>query len=328
GIEALGAQVTIARGDVSSSADVARVIDSFHHAAKPLAGVIHAAGILDDGVLLQQNPQRLHAVMAPKVQGALEISNHILPLSIDFFVLYSSVAGLLGSAGQSGYAAANSFLNALAHHQRDRGKVALSVDWGAFSDVGMAAESSARGARLAARGLGSLTPEEGTQALERLIEQDIAHIAVLPLDPATWAQADPGAAATPRLSQLFSGAKTQVDEPKHLLAALAGSGPDQRRRILEDFLCGVASSVLRIPVERVDPAVSLTNLGLDSLMGLEFKQRLKRESSVNVPVSQLLDGSIASLIDIFVEALPESSQLPDEDAIAEEEDDSWVVLRL
>src|SRR6185503_16441592 len=132
----------------------------------PLRGVVHAAGVLDDGVLLQQDDRRFAAVLAPKVAAAWDLHVLTRDVALDQFVLFSSAAALLGSPGQGNHAAANAFLDALAHRRRAEGRAATSVNWGAWRDVGMAAAQENRGDRMAAHGLLGLTTPEGLAALD------------------------------------------------------------------------------------------------------------------------------------------------------------------
>src|SRR5262249_28336122 len=148
-------------------------------------GVVHAAGVLDDGLLLHQELARFERVLAPKVAGAWNLHLATRDEPLDFFVLYSSAAALVGAEGQASYVAANSFLDALAHHRRGLGLPAVSIDWGLFAGVGLAAgdqRGAQRGDRLAARGLGTLTPAQGNELVGRLACGPHAQIGVVPLD--------------------------------------------------------------------------------------------------------------------------------------------------
>ncbi len=321
-----GTHITVARGDITSQTDLESVLETIRNAGEPLAGVFHLAGILDDGLLAQQSADRLQTVMAPKIRGALHLDALTRTLPLDFFVLYASVAGLFGSAGQSGYAAANAFLDAFAHHRRALGLPALSVDWGAFADVGMAAADENRGARLAQRGLGSLSAQEGLLALERLLERGDTQTAVIPLDARAWAESDPTAAASPRLAPLFADAVAgdPDDTSQSLLQRLATATPESKRRLLDDFLREVAARVLRIASEKIDPDALLTSVGFDSLMGLEFKQRLERETTVSIPVARILrDSSLTTIAAHILEHLPKSSDVAPTE-VQEGADEDWV----
>jgi myxalamid-type polyketide synthase MxaB len=143
-MRAAGASVREVRADVASPADTARLIEACQ-AEAPLRGVVHAAGVLDDGVVDRQTAERFSRVLAPKVYGAWNLHHQTRELPLDFFVLFSSMASVLGSPGQSSYAVANAFLDALAHHRRARGLPGLSINWGPWSEAGMAALLSLAG---------------------------------------------------------------------------------------------------------------------------------------------------------------------------------------
>src|SRR5262249_9402991 len=137
-----GADVRCFSADVADDANVQRILQDIATAMPPLKGVIHAAGIIDDGLLSQQSWERFEVVMAPKVQGAWNLHEATKSMNLDFFVMFSSLASLLGSAAQASYAAANAFLDALAHRRRLLGLHGLSVNWGSWAAGGMTARLS------------------------------------------------------------------------------------------------------------------------------------------------------------------------------------------
>jgi acyl transferase domain-containing protein len=142
-LRASGAIVRVVKADVARSDHVARLIETCQTQG-PLRGVVHAAGVLDDGILVKQTAERFARVMAPKIRGAWELHIQTQTLPLDFFVCFSSMASLVGSPGQGNYAAANAFLDALAHHRRARGLAGLSINWGPWADAGMAAKLHSR----------------------------------------------------------------------------------------------------------------------------------------------------------------------------------------
>ncbi|NMO18054.1 SDR family NAD(P)-dependent oxidoreductase [Pyxidicoccus fallax] len=289
-LEARGTRVTVAKADVAERAHVERVLDGVRSSGMPLRGVIHAAGLLDDGLLLQQTPARLRKVMAPKVQGALHLHTLTRGMPLDFFVLYASGAGILGSPGQGNYAAANTFLDALAHHRRREGLPGLSIDWGAFSGVGLAAAQENRGARLASRGLRNLTADEGLVTLERLLQGGSAQSAVLPFDVRQWVEFYPAAASSPLLSRLRAEQpheRRAVAGDGALAEKLAAAAPEARATVLLEFLRGEAARVLRIAENKFDTQAPLTSLGMDSLMGLELRNRIEGALGIKVPATLL-----------------------------------------
>src|SRR5262249_1999400 len=148
----------------------------------PLRGIIHAAGILDDGILPQMSQDRLEQVMAPKITGAWNLHRLTSGTPLDFFVCFSSLASVVGSPGQSNYAAANAGLDALVHYRRRLGLPALSINWGPWAEVGMAAADAKRGERVAQQGFGSIAPAQAVRVLEQLIQQERPQLAVVSID--------------------------------------------------------------------------------------------------------------------------------------------------
>ena len=284
-MEALGAMVTVAAADVSDAAALAEVLARID-AARPLRGVIHAAGLLDDALLEQQSPARLRNAMAPKVMGALNLHTLTKGVALDFFVLYGSAAGLLGSAGQANYAAANTFLDALAHHRRSLGLPAVSIDWGAFSDVGLAAAQAKRGERLAGRGMASLSAAQGLTALARVLQADLPQVGVVAIDVRQWSEYYPAVATSRMLSRLRAPSLLAAASGNAaLLERLGVAGAEGRVELLQEFLGRQVSEVLRIPVENIDLEAPLTSLGMDSLMGLELRNRIEAALGVAFPAT-------------------------------------------
>ncbi|HEV2147081.1 MAG TPA: SDR family NAD(P)-dependent oxidoreductase, partial [Longimicrobiaceae bacterium] len=167
-IRATGAEVTLARADVAREDEVRALVEGLD---RPLAGVFHAAGVLADGTLAAQRWERFAPVLAPKVAGAWNLHRATEGLPLDHFVLFSSAASLLGSAGQGNYAAANAFLDALAHHRRARALPATSVNWAPWAEAGMAAGlGEARGDRWKGQGMGALSDAQGLASLGEALE--------------------------------------------------------------------------------------------------------------------------------------------------------------
>ncbi|WAS99596.1 type I polyketide synthase [Nannocystis poenicansa] len=303
-------RVTVVRADVSQRTEVARIVDAIAAEGPPLGGVVHTAGILDDALLEQLDAPRLHAVMAAKARGALHLDALTRDATLDFFVLYASGAGLLGAPGQANYAAANTVLDALAHRRRARGLPALSVDWGLFADTGLAAVLSERGARLVARGARSLKADEGLAILERLLAGGPPQVGVLPLDVRAWAELVPAVAGMARFARL--GAATGAGpRDEDLAARIAAAAPGERPDLVRGLVRGHVARVLRLPEARVDEDTPLTGLGMDSLMGLELKHRLRRDTSIDVPMIELLrDMTVTRLVRRVLEQWPAAGEAP------------------
>jgi NADPH:quinone reductase-like Zn-dependent oxidoreductase/acyl carrier protein len=307
-----GAQVVVAKADVAQEQQVAGVLADIHQSVPPLRGIIHAAGILDDSILLQLNRERFMSVMAPKIRGAWNL--HILTLneSLDFFVLFSSAASLLGSPGQGNYAAANAFLDALAHHRRAQGRPAISINWGPWSEVGLAARPN-RGGRLALRGMESMTPEQGVKVFGELLRQGTTQVGVMPVNWQQWCQFYPSVGASPLLAHLLriegenpleaggpSGRESLTRD------ALLATEPGERQQLVESYLGKQIAKVLGLSASKLstlDAHQPLSRLGIDSLMAVELKNRIETDLEVTIPMLSLLRGpSVAQLTTLLLEA--------------------------
>jgi phthiocerol/phenolphthiocerol synthesis type-I polyketide synthase C len=282
-----GADVRIERADVAHEADLAAALARIGAEMPPLRGVVHAAGVLDDATLLQMDQARLARVLAPKLQGSWNLHRLTHAQELDFFVLFSSAAPLLGLPGQANYAAANAFLDALAHHRRARDLPALSINWGPWSEAGLAAAREDRGSRLERLGLGSLSPEQGIGALEALLRTPAAQCGVLRLDAERWCASYPAATASPFLAALRES-EPSVAEPEPTTdgiraTVLAARSARERQALLETHLRERVAQVLRLSAERVTLAQPFKALGMDSLMTLELRNRL--EADLGIPLS-------------------------------------------
>jgi len=286
-LAAAGAEVEIARGDIADRAFVARLFDDLQARGRSVRGIVHAAGVLDDALLEQQDGARLARVLAPKVAGAWNLHQQSTRWRLDFFVLYSSAASLVGSPGQSNYAAANAFLDALARHRRTNGLPGLSIAWGAFSEVGMAAAQQNRGGRLEGRGVRSLTPDEGLAAFDRLLRSDVAQIGVVPFDVRQWIEFFPQLVSSSRFAHLLQNAAATTAAPAPFRQSLETAPPDKRLPLLTEFLAGQVGRVLGIDPKRLNHQTPLPAMGLDSLMGLELRNRIEAGLAMKLSAAML-----------------------------------------
>ncbi|MYM92140.1 KR domain-containing protein, partial [Rugamonas sp. FT82W] len=176
---------TIVEGDVAVADDAARMVAAASN--PPLAGVVHAAGLLEDGMIADLDAGRLARVLAPKVAGGWNLHRSTEKLDLDFFLLFSSVAAIIGNLGQGAYAAGNAFLDGLAIWRRRRGLAATSLNWGPWAEAGMAA--ALENDRFAAMGIRQLAPAQGLRAMMRLIGESPIQAVVADIDWAAYGRA-------------------------------------------------------------------------------------------------------------------------------------------
>jgi NADP-dependent 3-hydroxy acid dehydrogenase YdfG len=298
GLRERGVTVTAVAADVADVAQVGAVLAEIAATLPPLRGILHAAGIVDDGMLDEQTLGRFEGVMRPKVQGTWNLHHLTLALPIDFFVLFSSGAALLGSPGQSNYAAANSFLDAVAYHRRARGRHAVSINWGSWAEVGMAADvGEAHRRRWASQGLNMITPDEGVRMLQDILQRSVSpNVAALPLDTSKLPQS--AGRFFERLVRTESkvGPATAVNDGD-VLRRLGKAPLSDRPAMLSEFLVDQVVRVLALPsAARARLDVSLMDIGMDSLTAMELRNRVQAALKVRLAVGDLLRGpSISEL---------------------------------
>jgi acyl transferase domain-containing protein/NAD(P)-dependent dehydrogenase (short-subunit alcohol dehydrogenase family)/acyl carrier protein len=277
-MEEAGAQLECVQADVSQRSEVERLFSRIGERLPPLGGIVHAAAVLDDHTLLEQSEESFRKVFGPKALGAWNLHALCEGLELDFFVMYSSAASLFGSPGQSNYTAANALLDALSHERARRALVSMSIQWGAFAEVGLSAAQDNRGKRLSSRGIASFTPAEGLEALRRLFERPRTEVGVMRFDARRWIEFYPGAAGLPFLAEamtedpFYDG---DGEEVQHLLERLKSMNPRERLYLLERLLLEEAGSVLRLDPSRIDRFAPFQSLGMDSLTSLELRNRIE-----------------------------------------------------
>jgi acyl carrier protein len=309
-LRAEGANIVVAQADVADPAQLDAVLADIDYSLPPLRGVMHLAGVLDDSIALHLDRTRMWAVLAPKLRGAWNLHLRTANRNLDFFALFSSVASLIGSPGQSNYAAANAFLDALAEHRRARRLPATSINWGPWADVGMAAREG-RATRLAATGMTAIAPETGLEILGQAIASDRAQIGVLPVEPAAWQRFAPGGHAPPYLARLIAAASgTARATPTVVIAsaldraALLAAPAHDWQPILENQLREQSARVLKMAPAALDVEQPLSHLGIDSLMAIELKNRIEADLGVAIPMVKFLEGpSVRDLSGFLAEQL-------------------------
>jgi len=247
---------------------------------------MHTAAVIENRLITQLDPDSFTSVLRPKAMGAWVL--HQLLDDLDFFVLFSSLGAVLGETGQANYAAANVFLDTLAAYRRNLGKPALSVNWGGWTGLGFAiTEGGLRTIQyLEQQGIGSFTPEQGVAVLDYLMRRQLAGIgapqaAVMPVNWGKFRSGNSSASQFRLLSDFFNAPDEQQDvnhsSSVRLLDELMAAKPEQRRSMLEAYLQNQIARVLKLELARVEPTKPLGMMGVDSLMGLELRNRLESD---------------------------------------------------
>ena len=286
-----GATIGVVAADISRDEDVSRLMQTISNEFPPLKGVVHSAGVLDDGILTLLDWDRFSRVFEPKVYGSWLLHEYTKSLELDFFILQSSLLSLLGSAGQANYSAGNTFLDSLAAHRRGLGLPATAINWSAWSGGGLATASGARGkAMWSSLGVKFVSPDLAMQAFDELMRRDVEQIAVAAADWPTYA----GKVGKPLfLAELLIGnehsGSPKPTQAKRAMAAPPMPGNGDRRRQLLDRLQQRISAELGF-ADPVDLDRPLNEVGLDSLRSVTLANDLEDEFGILISISELISG--------------------------------------
>jgi acyl transferase domain-containing protein/acyl carrier protein len=278
---------TFLAADVSSEDEVQSLIAEIDRELPPLSGIIHAAGILEEGRLGEQTSESFEAVLAPKARGAWNLHLATKDRNLDYFICVSSIASVWGSPGQSAYAAANAFLDGLAEHRRAKGLAALTVNFGPWGGGGLADKRSR--AALAQQGIRTMGPTRAIAALESLLSAGRGHAIVADINWPVFSAVYQARRERPLFSELpVLTASARSIRASGTLTELNGAPPGERRKLLERHLREVVASILRLSATDLDPEMGFAGLGMDSLMAVELRKRLQETFGASVVLSTTL----------------------------------------
>ena len=280
-LRAQGVRVEVELADVTDTAALDAMMARMDAQLPPLAGVIHSVGVLSDRALSNQTWESFEQVLSPKILGAWQLHRATVDRDLDLFILFSSRVGVMGNPGQANHAAANAFLDQLAGHRRALGLAGQAMAWGAWSEIGEAAEQRERIEwRRASLGGRWFTPQQGIRALDRLVRKDATTAVIMSMD---WSVFEEAVEDHPLfLEELLSTATkddTSETAPQEDLLAQLQRGPTAGPKdLLVPFVQQAVQAVLRLP-SPPSPTVGFFDLGMDSLMSVELRNRLNRALS-------------------------------------------------
>ncbi|MGF6970953.1 acyl transferase domain-containing protein/acyl carrier protein [Paraburkholderia sp. WC7.3g] len=301
--------------DIASAAEVDELIKSIEaDAARPLKGILHAAGTLEDGLLLTQPMSSVMKVLTPKIAGTLNLHRATAHLAVNHFVSFSSIVSCIGSPGQCAYAAANAYLDALSLGRNEEGLSGHVMNWGLWGGKGMAEQLDAQQLRrIETYGLKVLDPDAALHDLDALMAERQGHSQIWNVDVDTLLKRSASGSLRTLLKEITDG-------PANVPAGTAGSASSlgqrlaalsdgERETALRDHLVGEIAATLQIAPERVSPSVALIELGLDSLMAAEFRNALRDELGIDIPFGRLLEGAtlnevVSTIVDTMGRGAP------------------------
>ena len=295
-LEEKGITIQLESVDVKNYAQIEQVINNL---SLPLRGVIHAAGILDDGLIKNLSWERFQAVLMPKVTGAWNLHLATQNKPLDWFVCFSSIVSVFGAAGQSNYAVANAFMDSLMNYRRRLGLPGLSVNWSIWDEEGMANRlTTQQQQRLTQQGLTAIAPNKGLRVLKQLLQQQATQTIVFPVDWTTFFAQQPP-------NPFFTEVQPQIEsQPTHnpsFLQRLAATPENKRKTLLQEHIRSQIAQVLGYPdSDAIDIQEKFADLGMDSLMAVEFKNNLQTSLGNAVSLTAAFDYPTIELLTDYI----------------------------
>ncbi|MET9758084.1 SDR family NAD(P)-dependent oxidoreductase [Streptomyces sp. NPDC006372] len=281
-LRARGTSVAVVRGDIAEPDVAPSLVRAALAEGHTLRGVAHCAGVLHDRMITDLEPADFDKVLRPKTVGARHLEAAIADHDLDWWVIYSSAAALIGSPGQSAYAAANAWLDAIAHHRRASNRPATAIAWGPWENIGAAAGNPALA-------LEPIHLTEGMDALQALVTLNRTHVGVVHLDAGRVLAAFPGLSAIPFFNDVLEDSALSADDwvGPDGITALGSSAPE----LVYARLAKRTAAIMGFSAHELDETTALTELGLDSLMAVRIRNALRQDFGIDLPAPRLLRGA-------------------------------------
>ena len=301
-----GVKANAVAADVTRRADVDAVVRRIAKDRVPLAGVFHSAMVLDDGFVTQLNAERMLRVLEPKVLGAWNLHEATAHLALDHFVMFSSMAAVLGSSGQANYVAGNRFLDLLAAHRRRVGLAGQSINWGALGGAGAVQRNKAILKYLKTMGMPPLALEETLGGLGILLRKDAPSVGYCKIDWQALSRANTALKRLPRFADVSASAGGQGGGGRIRNELLAAKGAE-RERLMKDYIAQQIAKVLKIDAKTLEPGRPLNELGLDSLTSFQLKNKIESEVGITLPVGKFLQKPTIDSLAVTIGEVLETS---------------------
>ncbi|MES2203582.1 MAG: SDR family NAD(P)-dependent oxidoreductase [Pseudomonadota bacterium] len=291
-LENKGVTVKVIKFDIAQAEKIAELRSQLDNT---LRGVIHTAGVLDDGMIIDQSAQRFASVMAPKIQGTWNLHQVTQHLSLDFFVCFSSMTSVIGAMGQASYAVANAFMDAFCQFRHQQGLAALSISWGPWDSPGMANNQALKN-HWNKIGMSVIAPEQGIDIFGRLLKSHVSHMGVIAMD---WTKYPDDSSF---FEYLKPAAMTQVSEKNSLADEIKTAQGEQRKKLLIRY---IESQICNILGYDAGQSFSVTQgffeLGISSLTSVEFRNNVQHDLDCRLPSTLIFDyPTIKKLVDYLI----------------------------
>ena len=305
-----GVEVVICSTDITDHEQARRAVAAAR-GMRPLRGIIHAAMVLDDATIEHLTEERMWKAMGPKIVGAWNLHALTSDETLDFFVMFSSIASIVGNPGQANYVAGNAFLDALAYYRRSRGQPALTINWGVLGEVGHVAGSAETAQRLDRLGLEPMPLSATLDALDELMSSAAVQVTAAQVDWKTLLRGA-GSRIPARYAGLAGdsaaedGRASTGSRPHDILEADEAALPS----LLEAYIRDLLARAMGTSPARIDNQQSLRNLGLDSLIAVEVRNRINSDLGMNIPLAKFMqsESTLTVLAGHVAERLQESNR--------------------
>lgn len=295
-----GIDVDCPKIDISQADQVTQIIMRLQQNGTKVRGIFHGAMVLDDGFLVDMDEDRYRAVMLPKVKGTLNLYECCKDLDLDYFVLFSSVASLVGNRGQANYIAANTFLDEFSQMARREGFPAITINWGVLAETGVAARNAEVSRLLAQEGVSGLSNQQALSALDYLLTLDKPQIGVLQVDWQRWKAANSSREQLSRFHTLFAAGSQQDGaanaKSKQIAEELFALSEEERYQYIESILQQSVAKVLKLTPNKIDVSQDVGKLGIDSLMFLELTLVIQDSLGLDITTMELMKEPVISIL--------------------------------
>lgn len=301
-MEQSGANILVCKADITDETQVAAMFSEIEKNMPPLKGVVHSANVYDDMLVKDMTRESFEKVMKPKALGAWFLHRHTEALPLDFFVMFSSISSIIGNPGQGNYAAANLFTDSLARYRKKIGKCALTINWGAISDTGQAAEDEAVGKHLSRIGIEAVSSGSALNAMKELLDGNKTRMTVAEVNWQRWKDAH-ASGDSPKFSRLGSvpGKDASDSTPSADMQERLKKSEDARGLLVE-YIRKEISKISGVGWDMLDEEKGFADMGFDSMMSLELRNRLIADFQRQFPTTLLFNyPNIKALADYLAD---------------------------